>query len=175
LQFPYNIIENQAQELFQKAYENDIGVIVMKPLAGGAIDQSTVALRYVLNNPNVSVVIPGVDSVSQVVQNLGVRNDISLTLDDESYIKKIREELGNDFCRRCGYCAPCVVGIDIPSCFLFEGYVRRYGLQDWPVSRYETLTHKASECIGCRQCETRCPYNLKIAEKLQRVVEVFGK
>jgi NAD-dependent dihydropyrimidine dehydrogenase PreA subunit len=61
------------------------------------------------------------------------------------------------------------VGINIPGVFLFEGYLSRYGLGDWARSRYATLTKKASDCVECGVCETRCPYNLPIREMLKKV------
>ena len=59
IMFPYNIVENQAQELIDKCAEKNIGFICMKPLAGGAIDDASLALRYIMQNPAVTVVIPG--------------------------------------------------------------------------------------------------------------------
>src|SRR5690554_3418567 len=75
LQFPYNIVETQAENIFKKAKQNDIGIIVMKPLAGGAIDNPQSALKFILNNANVSVVIPGMESPDQVKNNMAVINE----------------------------------------------------------------------------------------------------
>jgi predicted aldo/keto reductase-like oxidoreductase len=83
--------------------------------------------------------------------------------------------LGEHFCRRCNYCAPCAVGISIPSVFLFEGYLSRYGLEDWARERYATLGVKASACIGCGACEDRCPYHLPIRQMLKESAEKFGQ
>ena len=77
--------------------------------------------------------------------------------------------LGEEFCRRCGYCAPCTVGIDIPRCFLMEGYYSRYNLKDWAIERYQAFDVKAGECIECGSCEPRCPYNLPIIKMLKNV------
>ena len=59
--------------------------------------------------------------------------------------------------------------------FLFEGYLRRYGLADWARDRYAALPVKASACIGCGECEPRCPYNLPIREMLKKSAEGFGE
>ena len=83
--------------------------------------------------------------------------------------------MGNDFCRRCGYCAPCTKGIDIPNCFVFEGYYKRYNLKEWAIERYNSLKAHASDCIECGKCMTRCPYELDIIKKLKGVKETFGK
>ena len=87
---------------------------------------------------------------------------------------KLRRELGASFCRRCGYCAPCTLGIDIPNNFVFHGYLSRYGLADWARSRYGALAAHASDCVGCGACEERCPYQLPIREMLKKVAADFG-
>jgi predicted aldo/keto reductase-like oxidoreductase len=176
IMFPYNIVETQGEELIRRCAEKNIGFIVMKPLAGGAIEDATVALRYIAANPAVSVIIPGMADVSEFTQNLAAVNNTSpLSPAELSEIESIRTQLGTQFCRRCGYCAPCTVGISIPSMFLFEGYLERYGLADWARGRYETLAKTASDCIGCGVCETRCPYNLPIRQMLKHTAEAFGK
>ena len=172
IQFPYNIVETQAEGIFEKAKNNNIGVIVMKPLAGGAIDDGKLALKFVLNNANVSVAIPGVESIEQVRENSMVAAG-NYTDQEIEKINKIKNELGNDFCRRCGYCMPCPQGINIPFSFLCEGYHERYNLQGWAKERYFAMKVKASQCVGCGICETRCPYELKIREKLKKVVKIF--
>ena len=94
---------------------------------------------------------------------------------DDAKMRAIRDALGTQFCRRCNYCQPCSAGISISSVFLFEGYLSRYGLADWARSRYATLTKKASECIGCGACESRCPYHLPIRSMLKEAAEKFGE
>lgn len=176
IQFPYNIVESQGEKIFEKAKKEGIGVIVMKPLAGGALDNGTLAIKYILNNPNVSVIIPGMDSIDQVRENAAVpTKDYSLTSEEQEKVEAIQEKLGNRFCRRCGYCAPCAVGIDIPAQFLMEGYYSRYNLKEWAKSRYDALDKKASDCIQCGICEPKCPYDLPIREMLQEVQEVMNK
>ena len=172
IQFPYNIVETQAERIFEKAKKNNIGVIVMKPLAGGAIEDGSLALKFVLNNKNISVAIPGVESIEQVRVNSSVVAG-DYTKQEVEKIKKIKNDLGNDFCRRCGYCMPCPQGINIPFSFLCEGYYERYNLQEWAKERYSAMKVKASQCVGCGVCETRCPYELKIREKLKKVAKIL--
>ena len=175
IMFPYNIVESQGEELIRKCAEKNIGFVVMKPLAGGAIEDATLALRFICANPNISVVIPGMAEVKELEQNLAAVADTSPLSEGElENIRKIRNELGTQFCRRCNYCAPCAVGISIPNVFLFDGYLSRYGLADWAKGRYETMPKKASDCIGCGICETRCPYNLPIRQMMKNAAEHFG-
>lgn len=174
--FPYNLVETQGKALIQECAEKNIGFICMKPLAGGAIADASLALRYVLSDPNVTVVIPGMAEEAELSQNLAAAdNPAPLSPDELAAAQQIRRELGNQFCRRCGYCAPCTVGINIPGAFLFQGYLRRYGLADWGKSRYEALVVKASACIQCGACEARCPYSLPIRQMLKTVAQDFGE
>ena len=174
--FPYNIVESQGEELIRRCAEKKIGFIAMKPLAGGAIEDSSLALRYVCSNPDMTVVIPGMAEISELETNIAAcENTAPLSEEEQERIENVRGQLGTDFCRRCNYCAPCTVGIDIPSAFLFAGYLQRYNLAEWGKSRYSTLKVKASACIGCGECETRCPYHLPIREKLKQCAKDMGE
>ena len=174
--FPYNLVETQGEELIAECERRNIGFICMKPLAGGAIEDARLAMRFILNNPAVTVVIPGMAEISEIRENASVSSDTSALSEEEmKNIEKIRAELGTNFCRRCNYCAPCTAGINISAVFLFEGYYSRYDLKDWAAARYSTLAKTASDCIGCGACESRCPYNLPIREMLKRAAEVMGK
>lgn len=176
IMFPYNIVENQGDELIRKCQEKNVGFIAMKPLAGGAIENGSLALRYVCSNPAVTVVIPGMAEVSELEENIKACSDTApLTEAELAEIEQIRHQLGTNFCRRCNYCAPCTVGISIPSAFLFAGYLERYNLADWAKDRYGSMAVKASACVGCGKCETRCPYHLPIREMLKKVAEEFGE
>ena len=176
IMFPYNIVETQAVELVKKCGEKNIGFIAMKPLAGGAIEDGRLAMRYVCNDPNVTVVIPGMAAMEEVEQNLAAANDESpLSAEELAAMEQVRKELGTNFCRRCNYCQPCTAGVNISGAFLFEGYYNRYGLQDWAKGRYLAMPKTASDCVDCGLCEERCPYHLPIREMLKNVAKVFGK
>ena len=174
IMFPYNIVENQGEELIEKCREKNIGFIAMKPMAGGAIEDGNLAVRYIAQNKNVSVIIPGMYDEREIEINAGALENASpLTADETAAIESVRSSLGTEFCRRCNYCQPCTVGINISGIFLFEGYLKRYGLGDWAKGRYATLSKKARDCVGCGVCETRCPYNLPIREMLKRASKEF--
>ena len=176
IMFPYNIVESQGEALIAKCAEKNIGFVVMKPLAGGAIEDATIAIRYICANPNISVVIPGMADPAELDQNLAAAsNPTPLSQEEQAKIQQIRNELGTQFCRRCNYCAPCAAGISIPNVFLFDGYLSRYGLADWAKGRYSSMSKTASDCIGCGVCETRCPYNLPIRQMMKDVAGRFGK
>ncbi len=174
--FPYNIVETQAEKLIAECAKRNIGFIDMKPLAGGAIEDATLALRYICANDAVTVVIPGMAEAKELEQNLAaVNNTAPITTEEKAGFLEVRNQLGTNFCRRCNYCQPCAAGINISGCFLFDGYLQRYGLGEWAKSRYATIPVKASACIGCGACEARCPYNLPIRDMLKKVAEHFGE
>ncbi len=176
IMFPYNLVETQGEALIQKCAEKGIGFICMKPFAGGAIPNPDLALRFVAKNPAVTVTIPGMYTLEELNQNMAsFCNTAPFTDAEESTVLEIRQELGNRFCRRCGYCLPCSVGINIPFVFILDGYHTRYGMPETGKSRYLAQPVHAGACIGCGVCETRCPYGLPIREMLKSCVEHFGE
>ena len=175
IMFPYNIVETQGEELINVCREKNIGFVCMKPLAGGAIEDATLALRFICKNDGVSVVIPGMAEEKEIAQNIAAVEDISKLSEQElATIDTIRKTLGTQFCRRCNYCAPCAAGISIPAVFLLDGYFKRYDLKQWAVMRYKGMEKNASDCIGCGVCETRCPYNLPIREMMKAAESDFA-
>lgn len=175
IMFPYNIVETQGEALMRRCTEKNVGFIAMKPLAGGALEDATLALRFIRQNPDVTVVIPGMYSVEEAKENLAaMQDDAPLTSQELEQIETIRMELGTQFCRRCNYCQPCTAGIGISGIFVLEGYLQRYGLGDWAKARYAAMDKKAGDCVGCGACEARCPYQLPIREMLARCKAEFG-
>lgn len=174
IMYPYNIIEMQGYDLFKRAAQLNIGVIAMKPMAGGNIENGDMALKFILENKDITCAVPGMASIAEVEQNAAVGNDFKpLTYEEREEALDIANKLGSDFCRRCGYCAPCPQGIDIVSCNLFLNYIKRYDLAEWAKERYFSMTKRAKDCKECGICETRCPYNLQIREKLKEVRQWF--
>ncbi|WP_371374604.1 aldo/keto reductase [Sporomusa aerivorans] len=175
VQVPFNCVEQGAmKELFPLAQAADVGIIGMKPLGGGLLSHVDLALRFVLQQPGV-VAIPGMDRVEHVAQNLAPAIDFTPLTDEElAQLKAEAEKLGANFCRRCGYCMPCVAGIDIPQMFIFHLQYTRYDLKTAIPQRYQGSKVKASSCIECGECEARCPYNLPIRERMKQVARDLG-
>lgn len=168
VQFPYNYIEQEnRQELLDEINRQGLGTIIMKPLAGGALRQAGPALRFLLQK-SFSVIIPGMDTKAQIEEN-SAQLSHAFSEQDKAVLEMEKTELGQDFCRRCEYCLPCTVGINIPVLFLLEGYYERYNLPQWSLERYRGTSIQANACTECGECETRCPYQLPIREKLKRV------
>ena len=146
----------------------------MKPMAGGAFEHPLLSLKYILNSELITIAIPGMDSTKQVIENaqVGIKAE-SLTKEEEAIINSEVESLGTAFCRRRGYCTPCPEGIDIPNVFTFENYVLKYNMPEYGKLKYDQLKVKPDECVRCRKCERKCPYNLPIVEKLKHAVKTF--
>lgn len=143
---------------------------------GGALEDATLALCFIGQNPHISLVIPSMYDVKEIEQNIAACENMSeLSAEEQMRISKIRDELGTQFCRRCNYCQPCSAGINISGAFLFESYLKRYGLAQWARSRYMAMEKKTGGCIECGICEERCPYHLPIHEKLARCWDAFGE
>jgi len=156
------------------AREEGVGIIGMKPLAGGAFKHPQIALRYSLAQ-DIDVQLVGISFIAELEEDFQIA-DTFQPLSEEEMQKLLDEskELGKDFCRQCGYCLPCSVEIDIPKVFLYERYSKRFWLDDYAKEQYALLEVKADECIECAKCEERCPYELPIIEKLVAVHEMLS-
>lgn len=176
IMFPYNFVELQAADLIRKCAEKGKGFICMKPLAGGAIENAPLAMRFIASNKDITVNIPGMANEDELKQNVAAACDPApLSEDDLREVQNIRDTLGNQFCRRCNYCQPCTMGINISFCFTINGYLTRYGLKDWAIGRYKGMAVEPNACIECGMCESRCPYHLPIIEMLKDVYSNFQK
>ena len=175
IMFPYNIVEIHGHEVLKKAKEMGIGTIAMKPMAGGNLDDWNLALRFIAASGVIDISIPGMGSPEEADRNAEAAEHFSpLTQEELAECDRIRKELGNEFCRRCNYCAPCPNGISNPNWFRMANYARKYGLADWAKARYDAMQYHAGSCVQCGACEKRCPYNLPIRDMLTKVADLFG-
>lgn len=180
----YNILNDELvdEEILPLAKENDVGVIAMKPLAGGALATppselkakakipitAEQALRFVLANNAVCIAIPGMTNTREVEENAKVgENFQAMTEAEKQSLIRDAEVLGKEFCRGCGYCQPCPQEIRIPIILRQLNYHKQYGLADWARGRYRMVEVKADECIECGQCREKCPYDLDVPELLK--------
>ena len=114
----FSFLEPAALErVIVRAIERNIGVIAMKPLSGGVIENPKLALKYVLSQPDI-LIIPGVEDKGLFDQNWQVfQGSYDLTPDETQQIEEIRKQFDKGFCRRCDYCQPCSEGIYIQMIF----------------------------------------------------------
>ena len=165
IEVPFNAIEQESLELIEEARERNVATIIMKPLAGGALTPGAAAIKFVLAHP-VTCVVPGMQTVAEVEENLGAEGELSRSEREELLAEAARWE--GRFCRRCGYCsAECPNDVNITGTLIFASYSQRYGLAEWARERYAAMPVKADACEECGKCEERCPYDLPIREMLK--------
>ena len=161
IEIPLNYIETSClEELVPFAQYKKCGIIAMKPIAGGAIKSVTGNLRFILTQ-GADIAIPGMDSPEQVKENLSVLADLKTLNSTE--INKLdfeKKELGENFCRRCEYCMPCPQELPISFLHVLHAYYFRYNLKDWVWERLQVLPKSFKDCFECRECVTKCPYDL---------------
>ena len=106
--FPFNIVESQGTEILKLAREKGMGTICMKPMAGGNLEDWTLALKFIDASGVMDISIPGMGSAEEVDRNAAAAESFGpLTAEELEKCESIRRTLGTTFCRRCGYCAPC--------------------------------------------------------------------
>lgn len=165
---PYNYVEiDIVDKLLPLAAKKKITVIAMKPFGGGAfIDNPRMALKFVLDQP-VSIALVGMQTITEVEENVQVSKRLGkLTPMEKKIIAQIELALGKNFCRRCGYCQPCSAGIEISYILNAKLIYKRYGWQNYISGKDKPKFEKVKDCIQCRKCETRCPYQLPIPDLL---------
>lgn len=167
IMLPINLFDQEfITDVIPVAREYGVGIVGMKPLAGGAFKHPQIALRYSLAQ-DIDAQLVGISSIAELEEDFQIANTFkSLSEDEIKNLKDEAKELGKDFCRQCGYCLPCTVKIDIPKVFLLERYAKRFWLDDLAKEQYALLEVKGDECTECGKCEERCPYELHIIEKM---------
>lgn len=173
IQFPFNFIEKDAKdELHVVARQLNIGIIAMKPFAGGMIDNARIAFKFLRQYPDV-VPIPGyhtLDSVDEILSFYNHPNEVNF--EDLALMDKYRDELGRQFCRRCEYCQPCPNGVKITPAMGYQVVALRMSPKV-AVKNLRPAMETIPQCVDCGICVTRCPYNLPIPEMLKKHYDLF--
>ena len=168
LQFPYSYLAGpQEQELVDKCAAAGMGFIAMKGMAGGLIRNGLAAAAFMAQQPTV-VPIWGVQHQWELEQFLScVRETPAMTQEYRDIIEKDRRELSGDFCRGCGYCMPCPVGIEINTCARISLLLRRSPAEGWLTPENQAMMAKVEDCLHCGQCKSKCPYGLDTPRLLE--------
>lgn len=198
-QIQYNYIDEHSQagrKGLEAAQAKGIPVVIMEPLRGGKLvnlpekakaylansnkkyTPAELGLRWLWNQPGVTCVLSGMNSIEMVEENIRIASDATpghLTEDDLAIVEKVKtiikekEKVG---CSGCRYCMPCPKGVDIPGNFHFYNlmYMENKASARFGFAQTIGLNGEsgfASQCIGCGKCEQHCPQNLPIREKLK--------
>lgn len=173
LQFPFSYLANEKEEaLVRLCEEHDVGFICMKALAGGLITHSDVAYAYLAQFPVAP--IWGIQRESELDEFLSYNdNPPTLTPERLAYIEQERRDLAGDFCRGCGYCMPCPVGIEINTCARMSLLLRRSPTAGNLSEKGQAMMKKIENCLHCGQCSAKCPYGLDTPALLQKNYEDY--
>ncbi|MBR4889517.1 MAG: aldo/keto reductase [Clostridia bacterium] len=173
LQFPFSYLASEKEEaLVRLCEEHDVGFICMKALAGGLITRSDVAYAYLAQFPVAP--IWGVQRENELDEFLSYNdNPPALTEERKAYIEKERTELVGEFCRGCGYCMPCPVGIEINNCARMSLLLRRSPTAGHLSAEGQEKMKKIENCLNCGQCKAKCPYGLDTPALLKRNYEDY--
>lgn len=172
--FSYIEKDKEVIDLINYCDRNNIGFIVQKPLAGGSITCASSGLKWILQHP-VSVVIPGMLSKDQVIENTGIADgSFTLTGDEIKELDEILSKLDKIFCRRCYYCQPvCPENLRIGVILEFFGKAQFPENLDLARRWYRGIEINAENCTECDLCLSECPYNLPIVEMLKEAHEIL--
>lgn len=176
LQFPFSYLASEEEnELVELCKKLDVGFIAMKGLAGGLIHNSASAYAFMCQ-PQFAHVEPiwGIQKEWELDEFLSYqRQKPEFTQERASEIKKDREQLAGDFCRGCGYCMPCPVGIEINNCARMSLMLRRAPQESWLSEEWQQKMKKIEDCLQCGNCMKKCPYGLNTPELLKRNYEDY--
>lgn len=174
LQFPFSYLaSDKEEELVRLCKEKDIGFICMKALSGGLITRSDVAYAYLAQFDN-TLPIWGIQKEKELDEFISY-NDNPPVLNDEikAIIEHDRQELAGEFCRGCGYCMPCPMGIEINQCARMSLMLRRSPSANWLSPHWQEEMKKIETCINCGKCKAHCPYDLNTPELLKKNYEDY--
>ena len=201
----YNFMDTNYQageEGITYAYDKGLGIAIMEPLRGGALVNNIPddvqekwdslggahsvagwALKYIWDDPRVSIILSGMSDMNQVNDNIKEANSAqvnNLTENEKSVINEIKQIYHSRIlvnCTACNYCMPCPFGVDIPKNFMFLNNSSMY--QDIPGTKrvYTNFFEdesKSDKCTQCGACEPLCPQNIEIIDQLKQVNETLG-
>lgn len=201
IQYNFLDIDHQAgEEGLAYAYEKGVGVIVMEPLRGGSFTNTIPddireiwdafpgehtpadwALRWVWNDPRVTLLLSGMSTFEQVAENAASAEKGeagSLAAEDFKRFNQLRELYRARIqvpCTSCQYCMPCPHGVAIPDSFRFYNDAFMFDDREGKGASYRMfLSDKGADlCIACGECEPQCPQQIAIIEELVKVKETF--
>ena len=173
LQYPFSYLSGDEElKLIEKCKSLDIGFIAMKAMGGGLIKNSKASFAYINQFSNV-LPIWGIQKLEELDEFLSY--DSNTILDDElkSAIEQDEKELGDNFCRGCGYCMPCPEEINISLCARMSLWIRRFPTEPNLDERTQEIMKHTLDCVECYECVDRCPYELDIPELLKENYEDY--
>lgn len=176
LQFPFCYLTGEKElALVEKCKDAEMGFIAMKALSGGLITNSAAAYAFQVQYDNV-LPIWGVQRESELEEFISyIENPPVMTEELRALIKRDRAELAGEFCRGCGYCMPCPVGIEINTCARMSLLLRRSPSETQLSAAGQAMMKKIEDCLHCNKCKSKCPYNLDTPALLEKNYEDYKR
>ena len=205
VQVQYNILDENFQagiKGINYAAQKKMGIIVMEPLRGGSLvgevpkevqeiysaaptkrSPADWALSWVLNNPDVTLLLSGMNEMGHIDENIAIADKArpgSLSDIEAKIINKVRDkylELMQVGCTGCGYCMPCPAGINIPDTFKYLNAYHMFGnsrsKMDYAIfagaKTEDGKPHWTTSCTDCGKCEKACPQGIKVRTEFSKV------
>ena len=176
LQFPFSYLaSDEEKELVSLCKEKNVGFVCMKGMAGGLISSGRAAYAYMAEFKN-ALPIWGVQKEEELDEFISCNTEgfeQRLTPDLQAIIEEDKKAFTGNFCRGCGYCMPCPVGIEINNCARMTLMLGRSRIEDYTTEAWKEKMHKIEECVHCGQCASKCPYSLDTPHLLEQNYEDY--
>ena len=179
-------IDEERAALYRLCEEREVGITVMKGFFGGRLFDAKTSpfgtaftpvqcIHYALTRPGVSSILCGYDTKEQVDEAVSYETASEEEKDYASVIASAPLHSYTGQCTYCGHCKPCPAEIDIAMVNKYYDLAVQQSIVPESVRQhYLALGTTASSCIGCQSCESRCPFGVKIAERMEKTAELFG-
>lgn len=180
-------IDPDRQALYEYCEKESIAITVMKAFGGGDLLDDKLSpfgialtphqcIHYCLTRPGVVSVMSGAHSIEEMKQSASYSEASLKDKDFANVLTKVKKHSFVGNCVYCGHCAPCPKGIDVASVHKFLDLCIAQGeVVETAREHYLALEHHASECIACGSCESNCPFQVNVIEKMKKAVELFGQ
>ncbi len=179
-------MDPKRQELYETCQSLGVGVTVMKAFGGGDLLSAELSLagkaltvnqciHYALTRPAVATILAGAHTISELEKSAAYEQASDEERDYAEAFAGFSNISWEGHCMYCSHCAPCPKKIDVATVTKFLNLAKAQGTVPETVrEHYKVLSHHASECIGCRACEKRCPFGVHIVDNMSEAEKIFG-
>ncbi|MBO4394217.1 MAG: aldo/keto reductase [Spirochaetales bacterium] len=176
LMFPFSYLSSDEDiDLVRRCKEKNMGFIAMKGLSGGVINNARAAFAFMAQFDNV-LPIWGCQRERELDEFIACQTDPpQMAGEIKDLIEADRKELSGIFCRGCGYCMPCPVGIKINDCTRAILFMKRAPFEKRLGIEFQKEMEKIENCLHCNKCKSKCPYGLDVPTLLRQNLEDYRK
>jgi len=168
MQYPISYLSSAEElKLIDMCSDKDMGMIAMKPLAGGLLNKASAVYYFFSQYTGKCLPIYGIQKMQELEEFLGFLKNPPDENEAKSVIEKDKLELQDNFCRGCGYCLPCSAGIDLPMVCRMYHMIRRASKEVFFGQHWYDEMQKIKDCTECGMCNPRCPYDIGPQHRLK--------